>query len=113
MEETEGKLQMLLSPRKKGLDSLFKEVRVYLRRLVFSGKGGFASRVFFVQKPVDPGTQFDKIMTRYEYWEVLSPPSCVLQQGISVYVCILFLLSSSCAAGSETIGSTSSQVLRP
>ena len=27
-EETEGKLQMLLSPRKNGLDSLFKEVRV-------------------------------------------------------------------------------------
>ena len=29
MEETEGKLQMLLSLRKNGLDSLFKEVRVF------------------------------------------------------------------------------------
>ena len=28
-EETEGKLQMLLSPRKNGLTSLFKEVRVF------------------------------------------------------------------------------------
>ena len=28
-EETEGKLQMLLSPRKKGLTSLLKEVRVF------------------------------------------------------------------------------------
>ena len=28
-EETEGKLQMQLSPRKNGLDSLFKEVRVF------------------------------------------------------------------------------------
>ena len=28
-EETEGNLQMLLSPRKNGLDSLFKEVRVF------------------------------------------------------------------------------------
>ena len=28
-EETEGKLQMLLSPREDGLDSLFKEVRVF------------------------------------------------------------------------------------
>ena len=27
-EETEGKLQMLLSLRKNGLDSLFKEIRV-------------------------------------------------------------------------------------
>ena len=27
-EETEGKLQMLLSPRKNSLDSLFEEVRV-------------------------------------------------------------------------------------
>ena len=28
-EETEGKVQMLLSPRKNSLDSLFKEVRVF------------------------------------------------------------------------------------
>ena len=28
-EEIEGKLQVLLSPRKNGLDSLFKEVRVF------------------------------------------------------------------------------------
>ena len=28
-EETEGELQMLLSHRKNGLDSLFKEVRVF------------------------------------------------------------------------------------
>ena len=28
-EEKEGKLRMLLSPRKNGLDSLFKEVRVF------------------------------------------------------------------------------------
>ena len=28
-KETEGKLQMLLSPRKNGLTSLFKEVRVF------------------------------------------------------------------------------------
>ena len=40
-EETEGKLKMLLSPRKNGLDSLFKEVRVFkvpwLRnRVIFS-----------------------------------------------------------------------------
>ena len=28
-EETEGKPQMLLSPRKNGLTSLFKEVRVF------------------------------------------------------------------------------------
>ena len=28
-EETEGKLQMLLSPRENGLDSLFKEVTVF------------------------------------------------------------------------------------
>ena len=28
-EETEGKLQMLLSHRKNGLTSLFKEVRVF------------------------------------------------------------------------------------
>ena len=28
-EETEGKLQMLLSPREKSLDSLFKEVGVF------------------------------------------------------------------------------------
>ena len=28
-EETEGKLQVLLSPRKNGLTSLFKEVRVF------------------------------------------------------------------------------------
>ena len=28
-EETQGKLQMLLSLRKNGLDSLFKEVRVF------------------------------------------------------------------------------------
>ena len=29
------------------------------------------------RQPVDPvvGTQFDKITTRHEYWEVLSPPS--------------------------------------
>ena len=32
-EETEGKLQVLLSPRKNGLDSLFKEVRV-LKELI-------------------------------------------------------------------------------
>ena len=28
-EETEGNLQMLLSPRKSGLTSLFKEVKVF------------------------------------------------------------------------------------
>ena len=35
-EETEGKLQMLLSLRKKGLTSLFKEVRVFKERGLFS-----------------------------------------------------------------------------
>ena len=30
-EDTEGELQMLLSPRKNGLTSLFKEVRVFAR----------------------------------------------------------------------------------
>ena len=32
-EEAEGKLQMLLSPRKKGLTSLFKEVRPFFQVL--------------------------------------------------------------------------------
>ena len=27
------------------------------------------------------GTQFDKIMTRYEYWEVLSAPSVYFDRG--------------------------------
>ena len=60
-EETEGKLQMLLSLRKKGLASLFKEVRV------LKGEGG-SSEVFrgFQQKkesenelpgPLNPGSQ--------------------------------------------------------
>ena len=31
-EEIEGKLQMLLSPRKDGLTSLFKEVRVFEKK---------------------------------------------------------------------------------
>ena len=33
-EETEGKLQMLLSPRQNDLDSLFKEVRVFKSRSI-------------------------------------------------------------------------------
>ena len=33
-EETEGKLQMLLSPRKNTLDSLFKEVRVFKETVI-------------------------------------------------------------------------------
>ena len=43
-EETEGKLQMLLLPRKNGLDSLFKEVTVFLREKLNRGvskPGGF------------------------------------------------------------------------
>ena len=36
-EETEGKLQMLLSLRKNGLTSLFKEVRVF-KGPVWTGK---------------------------------------------------------------------------
>ena len=34
-EETEGKLQMLVSPRKDVLDSLFKEVRVFKEIITF------------------------------------------------------------------------------
>ena len=37
-EETEGKLQMLLSLRKNGLTSLFKEVRVFKVSLVWGAK---------------------------------------------------------------------------
>ena len=37
------------------------------------------------------------------------PLLCVLQWGISIFICILFLLPLSCAIGSATIGSTSSQ----
>ena len=36
-------------------------------------------------------TDFDKITTRYEYWEVWSP-LCASCLGISVCVCILSLL---------------------
>ena len=45
-KETEGKLQMLVSPRKEGLDSLFREVRVFkvshtmVTLYLFRGFGG-------------------------------------------------------------------------
>ena len=51
----------------------------------------------------------NQITTRYEHWEVLSPPSVHLIRN-SVHICILSLLSSYCAAGSATFGSTSSQL---
>ena len=44
-EEAEGKLQMLLSPRKNGLDSLFEEVRV-LKVCLRDGQGYRADKFF-------------------------------------------------------------------
>ena len=40
------------------------------------------------------------------------PSLCAFWEGISVYICLLFLLLLSCATGSARIGSTSSQVVR-
>ena len=57
-EETEGKLQMRLSPGKKGLDSLLKEVMVFKegnkaawasRKTSFQISRTFKFRVFFRQ----------------------------------------------------------------
>ena len=51
-EETEGKLQMLLSLGKKGLTSLFKEVRVFKVVVVFpeGAKKGFKHSSLNCQK---------------------------------------------------------------
>ena len=44
-EETEGKRQMLLSPRKDNLDSLFKEVRVFKVVKTFLSDRGSESKI--------------------------------------------------------------------
>ena len=58
-------------------------------------------------RPSCRGTQFDKITTRYEYWEVLSPPSVYFNREFVFF----FLSSLSYLAGSATIGSTSSEYM--
>ena len=41
-EETEGKLQILISPRKNSVDSLFKEVKVFTVFLMYHAGVNFA-----------------------------------------------------------------------
>ena len=60
-------------------------------------------------------TKFDKTTTRYEYSEVLSRQHVWLDRDLPLiythaYTHILFVFLSSCAIGSATVGSTSSQL---
>ena len=58
-----------------------------------------------------PGLRTRILQTRGFFWILGSfvPSLCVLQLGISVYICLLFLLSLSCRTGSATTGSTGSR----
>ena len=69
------------------------------------GNHPLANPPFQNRQPVDHsvlGEPFDKTTTRYEYWELLSSPSVYFHRELP-------LLSLSCATGSATFGSTSSQ----
>ena len=85
-EETEGKLQMLLSPRKNGRTSLFKEARA------FKGRRNGVFLLFFRQKRLEKavlsiskhparkvGTRSRAVWTRFLRQVCLSPVPEILE----------------------------------